>query len=133
MRVPVAEPIAGDRLPTVSATVSPKSGLSSHHFHDGMVSSVIIFRGRLERRLLEIYLLFKPGMVERDHFSLCSKPTGAREGPINTANQEYFISTAAMREPTCNGKEEGCTEIRGGEKKEEKEERFRERRERVCP
>lgn len=82
----------------------------------------------MERRLPEFYLLFKPGTVERDHFSLCLKPTGGRKGPINTANQEYFISIAAMRKPTCNKTEEGCKEIRR-EKKGGKEERFREKRE----
>lgn len=114
------------------STASFKPKLSSYHFHDGIISSVIIFSWRLERRLLELYLLFKPGTVERDHFSLCLKPTGGQEGPINTANQEYFISTAAMREPTCNRKEEGCKEIRRRKKEEGKEERFRERREQGC-
>lgn len=86
---------------------------SSYHFLDGIVSSVIIFH----RKLPELYLLFEPATVERDHFSLCFKPTGGWKGLINTANQEYFISIAARRKPTCNKIEEECKKMRRKKRK----------------
>lgn len=72
MLVLVAESITCHRLPCMSARASFTWEASSHHFLDGIVSSVIIFH----RKLPELYLLFKPATVERGHFSLCFKPTG---------------------------------------------------------
>lgn len=87
------------------AQTSFRMKLSYYHFHYRIISSVIIFHQRLERSLLQLYLLFIPGTIERYHFSLCLKPTGGGKGSINTDDQEYFTSSCMLWSPPVTKQE----------------------------
>lgn len=87
------------------AQTSFRMKLSYYHFHYRIISSVIIFHQRLKRSLLQLYLLFIPGTIERYHFSLCLKPTGGGKGSINTADQEFFISIGVLQSPPVRKRE----------------------------